>query len=137
MTGEIERAYRSTDETIQMSALYAMGRNLDARWLDTVLQEMQNSSPGLRFEATRAVGEFSDPRAVPQLIENLGDDDREVQLAAIGSLGRIGGTAPMNVLRRLASAKDDVVREAAEEALEEAAFLSNPLGIDDRLAERG
>jgi HEAT repeat protein len=133
VTGEIERAYRSTDETIQMSALYAMGRNLDVRWLDTMLQEMENDSPGIRFEATRAVGEFSDPRAVPQLIEKLGDDDREVQLAAIGSLGRIGGTAPMNVLRRLASSKDDVVREAAEEALEEATFLSNPLGIDNRI----
>jgi HEAT repeat protein len=133
VTGEIERAYRATDETIQMSALYAMGRNLDARWFDTVLQEMENPSPGIRFEATRAIGEFSDPRAVPQLIEHLGDDDREVQLAAIGSLGRVGGTAPMNVLRRLASSKDDVVREAAEEALEEATFLSNPLGIDNRI----
>jgi HEAT repeat protein len=133
VTGEIERAYRATDETIQVSALYAMGRNLDARWLDTVLQEMENPSPALRYEATRAIGEFSDPRAVPQLIEHLGDDDREVQLAAIGSLGRIGGNAPINVLRRLASSKDDTVREAAEEALEEATFLSNPLGIDNRI----
>lgn len=133
VTGEIERAYGVDDEVSQISALYAMGRNLDARWLETVIKEMDNPSPALRYEATRASGEFSDQRAVPVLIERLGDDDREVQLAAIGSLGRIGGSAPMNVLRRLASSRDDTVREAAEEALEEAAFLSNPLGIDDRL----
>lgn len=137
VTGEIERAYRADDETLQMSALYAMGRNLDGRWLDTVIQEMDSASPGLRYEATKASGEFGDQRAVPLLIERLGDDDREVQLAAIGSLGRIGGNAPMTVLRRLATSKDDAVREAAEEALEEAAFLSNPLGIEDRLAGRG
>lgn len=135
VTGEIERAYRSDDETIQMSALYAMGRNLDARWLETVLKEMDSPSAGLRYEATKASGEFSDQRAVPVLIERLGDDDREVQLAAIGALGRIGGNAPMNVLRRLAGSRDDAVREAAEEALEEAVFLSNPLGIDNRLGE--
>ena len=134
VTGEIERAYRSSDEVIQMSALYAMGRNLDARWLDTVIKEMDSDSPGMRYEATRASGEFTDQRAVPVLIERLGDDDREVQLAAIGSLGRIGGSAPINVLRRLTSSRDDAVREAAEEALEEATFLSNPLGIDARIA---
>ena len=135
VTGEIERAYRQGDEMSQVSAVYAMGRNLDARWFDTLLKEMDNSSPSIRYEATKASGEFSDARAVPTLIERLGDDDREVQLAAIGSLGRIGGTAPMNVLRRLASSKDDVVREAAEEALEEASFLSSPLGIGGRLID--
>ena len=133
VTGEIERAYGSSDAVIQMSALYAMGRNLDERWLDTIIKEMDSDSPGLRYEATKASGEFGDRRAVPQLIERLGDDDREVQLAAIGALGRIGGNASINILRRLASSKDEIVREAAEEALDEASFLSNPIGIGGRL----
>lgn len=133
VTGEIERAYHSDDESVRMSALYAMGQNADERWLDTVLNEMDSRSPGLRYEATRASGEFADRRAVPLLIERLGDDDREVQLAAVGSLGRIGGTASINILKRLASSSDDVVREAAEEALDEASFQSNPIGPGSRL----
>lgn len=133
VTGEIDGAYRSSDPVIRMSALYAMGRNLDDRWLDTIIKEMDSDSPGMRYEATKASGEFGDRRAVPQLIERLGDDDREVQLAAIGALGRIGGNASINILKRLAGAKDDIVREAAEEALDEASFISNPIGIGGRL----
>lgn len=136
VTREIERAYGSPDEKIAMSAIYAMGRNLDERWLDTIIGEMDNRSPGRRYEATRASGEFGDRRAVPTLIERLGDDDREVQLAAIGALGRIGGQAPLNILKRLAHAKDDAVREAAEEAIDEASFMSNPIGPGARL-DRG
>jgi HEAT repeat protein len=133
VTGEIERAYGSTDEGTRMSAVFAMGRNLDGRWLDTILKEMDSDAPGMRYEATKASGEFGDRRAVPQLIERLGDDDREVQLAAIGSLGRIGGNASITILKRLAGSQDEVVREAAEEALDEASFLSNPIGIGSRL----
>lgn len=128
VTRQIERAYASPDERLRTSALYAMGRNLDGRWLDTVLKEMDNASAGLRYEATKASGEYGDRRAVPRLIERLGDDDREVQLAAIGSLGQIGGSTSMTVLKRLATSGDAAVREAAEEALDEAVFISNPLG---------
>jgi HEAT repeat protein len=133
VTQEITRAYASPDEEIGMSALYAMGRNLDERWLDTIIKEMDNPSPGLRFEATRASGELGDRRAVPPLIERLGDDDREVQLAAIGALGRIGDQASLNILRRLTHAKDDAVREAAEEAVDEASFINNPLSPGGRI----
>ncbi len=135
VTRQIERAYASPDERLRMSALYAMGRNLDERWLPPILEEMDSTSPGMRYEATRASGELADRRAVPRLIERLGDDDREVQLAAIGALGQIGGQASVNILKRLAVSKDDVVREAAEEALDEAAFMSDPIGPGSRLLE--
>lgn len=140
VTRQIERAYAAPEEPLRASALYAMGRNLDERWLDTVLEAMDNPAAALRYEATRASGELADRRAVPRLIERLGDDDREVQLAAIGALGQIGGANAMTILKRLAVAKDDAVREAAEEALEEAAFMTDPLGLGGRLArddERG
>ena len=133
VTRQIERAYASPDERLRMSALYAMGRNLDERWLDPILEEMESKSAGMRYEATKASGELADRRAVPRLIERLGDDDREVQLAAIGALGQIGGSASINILKRLAVSKDDAVREAAEEALDEAAFMSDPIGLGGRL----
>lgn len=124
---EIGRAYASPDLAARMSALYAMGRNLDERWLDTVINELDNPEAGMRYEATKASGAFGDRRAVPRLIERLGDDDREVRLAAVGALGAIGGNASVTILKRLAVSKDDAVREAAEEALEEATFMSNPI----------
>lgn len=133
VTAEITRAYGSEDARLRESALYAMGHNLDERWLETIIKEMDNDVAGIRYEATRASGEFGDRRAVPQLIERLGDDDREVQLAAIGALGRIGGEASIRILKRLASANDQIVRDAAEEALDEASFMSNPIGVGNRL----
>ena len=136
VTTAIERAYESDDEQLRESALYAMGRNLDERWLPTILAEMQSPEAGLRYEATRASGEFGDRRAVPQLIELLGDDDREVQLAAVAALGRIGGDASIRILKRLTSTRDAIVREAAEEALDEASFMTNPIGVGNRL-DRG
>jgi len=136
VTTEIKRAYESDDEQLRESALYAMGRNLDERWLATILQEMNSEEAGLRYEATRASGEFGDRRAVPQLIELLGDDDREVQLAAVAALGRIGGDASIRILKRLASTKDEIVRDAAAEALDEASFMTNPIGVGNRL-DRG
>ena len=131
---KIEQAYASPDEAWRISALYAMGRNLDERWLETVLKEMDNPVAGLRYEATKASGAFGDRRAVPRLIERLGDEDREIQLAAIGALGQIGGSASVNILKRLAVSKDDIVREAAEEALDEATFMTNPISPGGHLS---
>ena len=131
---KIEQAYASPDEAWRISALYAMGRNLDERWLETVLKEMDNPVGGLRYEATKASGAFGDRRAVPRLIERLGDEDREIQLAAIGALGQIGGSASVNILKRLAVSKDDIVREAAEEALDEATFMTNPISPGGHLS---
>jgi HEAT repeat protein len=132
--GLIAAAYDSGDNAVRLSAVYAMGRNLADRWFETVLKELDSPVAGLRYEAAKASGAYGDRRAVPRLVERLGDDDREVQVAAIGSLGQIGGPASMTILKRLAVSKDDVVREAAEEALEEAAFMSNPIGPGGRLA---
>lgn len=137
VTAEIERAYHSDSEVLRMSALYAMGRNLDGRWLNTIIAEMDSASPGMRYEATKASGEFGDRRAIPQLIERLGDDDREVQLTAVGAIGRIGGSASVNILKRLASSEDDVVREAAEEAIDEASFMTNPISVGGRFDRGG
>jgi len=88
----------------------------------------------LRYEATKASGAFGDRRAVPRLIERLGDEDREIQLAAIGALGQIGGSASVNILKRLSVSKDDIVREAAEEALDEATFMTNPISPGGHLS---
>lgn len=122
----ITRAYESDDAAFRMSALYGMSQNLDPRWLPMVRDALNSPHDGIRYEATRAAGAFGHRGTAPRLTELLGDPDREVQLAAIQSLGQIGGAGPVNVLKRLAVSRDNAVREAAEEALEEAAFMTNP-----------
>lgn len=123
----IEEAYWSGDPLLRASALYAMGRSLDRRWLPLLLDELHSEDPERRYEAATACGELGAEEAVDDLIGLTSDPDRDVQGAAILALGRIGGTVATNVLRRLARSADPVVREAAEEALAEAVFAADPL----------
>jgi HEAT repeat protein len=127
VTAAIEEAYWSGDPQLRVSALYAMGRSLDRRWLPLLLDELASEDPEVRYEAATACGELGAEEAIDDLIRLTSDTDRDVQNAAIVALGRIGGTIATNVLRRLAQSPDPFVREAAEEALTEALFASDPL----------
>lgn len=121
----IAAAYADPHPKMKASALFAMGRNCDARWLPTLLAELDSPSPEMRYEAARACGELEDPQAVPYLIPLLDDLDWEVQLAAVQALGRIGGDTAQRALRRCLRRGDEKLAAAAQEALQEF-----PLGED-------
>lgn len=123
----IAEAYDAAEHALRVSAVYAMGRSLDRRWLPHLLAELESEEPELRYEAARACGELGAQEAVDHLIALVDDPDREVQAAAIGALGQIGGPVAINTLRRLARSADPVVREAAEEALTQAVYEADPL----------
>ena len=106
-----------------------MGRNGDERWLPTVLKELENSDPELRFEAARAAGELESPRALVPLIPLLDDDDLEVRLAVIGALAQIGGDVARKALLRCTKSPDAAVREAAADALGEMDLAGDALSI--------
>jgi len=125
----IDDAYESGDQGLQASALFAMGRSLDSRWLDTVLRELESDEAELRFEAARAAGHLADDRAVPGLAPLVVDQDAEVRYAAIASLGQVGGRAAVRVLRNLADEADERDLEAVEEALDEALATVDPLQV--------
>jgi HEAT repeat protein len=124
---EIENAYESENHFMRVSALHAMGRQADTRWLDIVHEELTSDDPELRYEAVVATGSIGDERSVVELIDRLRDDDTEVQLAAIASLGMIGGRFAISALRRLAEDDSPAIVDAAEAALEEAQLTSDPL----------
>ena len=123
----ITSAYADRDPRMQASAIYAMGRTCDQRWLDTILREMENEDAELRFEAARAAGETQAPRSIVPLISLLDDEDLEVRLAAIGALGEIGGDLANKALQRCAKGKDQAMRAAAVEALSQNDLGSDPL----------
>ena len=123
----IAEAYADARLRMRASALYAMGRNLDLRWLEPVLRELESREPMLRYEAARASGELGSQRAVAPLLNLLNDPDREAQLAAVAALGKVGGRTAGTALRRLLQSDDEVLREAAEDALDELNFGADPL----------
>jgi HEAT repeat protein len=123
----IEGAYRSPTPELQISAIYAMGRNCDPRWFPTLVKELSSPDTEKRFEAAGACGELGDERAVARLVPLLQDRDDEVQLAAIDALGRIGGGEAMVFLDRLQQDATPEVRQALEAALSELNFAEDPL----------
>ncbi|MEX1158184.1 MAG: HEAT repeat domain-containing protein [Thermomicrobiales bacterium] len=124
---QISEAYESGIHALRVSALHAMGRLADPRWLDIVHDELTSDEPELRFEAVTAAGTIGDERSVIELIDRITDEDVEVQMAAIASLGTIGGQLAINTLRTLTEDDSEAIVDAAEDALEEARLISNPL----------
>jgi len=125
----IDRAYSDSDERMRQSAIFAMGRNADLIWADTVLAELQSKAPAMRYEAARACGELQLRRAVPSLIKMIDSDESEVQIMAIWALGQIGGDKAQAALTRLVDNSEPAVSQAAAEALDEVEFASRPFDL--------
>jgi HEAT repeat protein len=126
----IEDAYSSGERRLQISAVHAMGRSADVDWMPTIVEEMHNEDPEMRFEAAQAAGEIGEEDIIPELSALTQDEDAEVQEAAIAALGHIGGAAARSVLHSVASeSSDERVLESVSEALSEADFIEDPLGV--------
>jgi len=124
--GLVEDAYDSGDHELQISAVYAMGRTVDKRWLPIVIDEMASSISEMRLEAARAAGHIGSTDAVAELADLMSDDDLEVQLAAIAAMGQIGGSLAIQILDEMDGDPDfEHVQFAITEAQEEAFWLDN------------
>jgi len=130
----IEKAYADTDPKMRASAVFAMGRNCDEAWLNTIVRELGSPSAEMKFEAARAAGELEDERTVRALVPLLVDADREVRLAVIEALGSIGGATARRALEYTLKNGDDGARAAAADALEELAVYEAPLGIQPHIS---
>jgi len=113
----IREAIDDDDHGMRAGALFAMGRTLDARWLDIITSEFESDDPEMRYEAARAAGEIGDANAVGGLAALTADPDAEVRFGAVSALGKIGNPASIRVLRRLAERASGEEREAIEEAM--------------------
>lgn len=126
----IEAAFYDEDEKMQASALFAMGRSADPYWCKLLVRELDNPDPELRFEAARACGELETRLAVSRLIQmSMGDQDREVQQAAVWALGRIGGREAREALETFYESEDEVLSQVAAEALDEMDLFGDSLAI--------
>ncbi|MSQ22166.1 MAG: HEAT repeat domain-containing protein [Dehalococcoidia bacterium] len=126
----IRLAYNSQEFKLQVSALYAMGRTSDPAWLTTIINETSSKETDMRYEAATACGEMGEEEVVPYLIPLIEDEDSEVQLAALKSLGAIGGLLAKRALRRCVKTGDDAIQEAAQEALQHLELEEGTLGFN-------
>ncbi len=140
VTRLIENALYQDSRHMRVSALYAMGRNADPRWIPFLMPELNHTDAEVRLEAVRSLGELEARPAVPRIIQLIAaETDREVLLAALTALGDIGGDEARKALEAATEWDDDVVVLAAESALEELAFhdgsafdlINEVLGIED------
>jgi HEAT repeat protein len=128
-TGQlIAQAYHHANDRLKLSAVFAMGRSLDAaRWGTIVLEELAAPDPEMRYEAARAAGELEYAPAVRKLGELLEDVDEEVQLVSVWSLGQIGGEKAKQLLIAVLESDAEHLHEVAEDALAELEFKGDHL----------
>jgi len=126
----IEEAHESDEQLMRVSAVFAMGRSYDERWNETVLREMRNDDPEIRYEAARAAGELEIEEAVTLLGQIAVVDEREIKEVAIWSLGEIGGSQAVRLLTALAEDAEEAEDEDLKEAIEDAIGYASMVGAD-------
>ena len=122
-------AYQSDDLELKASAIFAMGRTGEVSWLPTLIRELDNREPALRYETANACGDLGEEDVVPYLLELLEDEDFQVQIAALNALGKIGGSLAKRALLRCIEEGDASLEEAARSALENVEFLEDPIAF--------
>ena len=123
----IMEAFDSADHGLQCSALYAMGRSQELRWLPIILEQLESEDPEIRFEAARAAGLLGSADALPVLLQAARDEDAEVRHVAISSIGQIGGRGAVRALERLAEDAGEADLELIEAAIDDVNTLLEPL----------
>ncbi len=121
----IERAYHTNDEEWLQSALFAMGRTYNRRWVNAVLRMLDHPDVLVRYEAVRAAGELESEDAREPILNLLaqGTDNDDLYFAAIWSLTKIGGRGVRELIEmNLEEADDPDEIQFLEEALENLNF---------------
>ncbi len=123
----VTQAYESGSHRLKASAVHAMGRSAEPRWLPLLNRELTSDDAELRYEAAVAVGSLAEEAAVPGLVPLVADPDDQVRAAAIAALGEIGGASARSALNDLIGGPSREASDAATAALAELAAAEDPL----------
>jgi HEAT repeat protein len=126
----IYNAYDSAELQAQKSALFAMGRSAETRWINIIIDEMSSPILEMRLEAARAAGEIGDKSAIAEVIELTSDEDLEVRLVAVAALGRLGGDIARRFLEDIiADPSMEELHKVASDALEDVDWLGGVIDL--------
>ena len=125
----IDDAYASDEPAMRLAAIHAMGRNADETWLPLLETALFAEDADERSAAASATGEVGSEDGVAMLFDLLDEDlsEIDVTVAAVRALGEIGGDEATERLGELRTHPEVQIRDAAHDALEEAALLSEAL----------
>ena len=82
--------------------------------VNTLIKELQNKDPDIRYKAARELGNLKDVKAVEPLIAALKDTDRFVRRNAAWALGELKDTRAVEPLIAAMKDNDPDVRYKAE-----------------------
>ena len=128
VTPLINQAYQEKDTRWLASALFAMGRSVDRKWENQVLEMIDHHDEDISIEAIRAAGELELVSAREVLIEKAANETEnwEVRMAAIWSLSQVGGEDARETLEDLLEkAGDEEEADIIEEALDNLSFTDD------------
>lgn len=123
---EVRRAL--SRDGLRLAAIRAIGRNCDPVWTPVLEEQMSSDDPAVRREAAEAAADYEG--TVDALADLVDDPDTSVRMAAISSLGKIGGDEALDTLVYCYESSDPATREAAAAALEEMEEEEDLLGLD-------
>jgi len=130
----IKWAYAHSDRELNLSAIFAMGRNHYDRWVEYLWKELSGDDRERKLEAVNAARDGWMRRLTP-LLRNLAmSADREIAIAAIWALARAGGPGALEQLELCAESSDeDIRRNAADAIIEYQGYQSSDdeSGLDD------
>lgn len=129
----IGAAYEDGNHELKLGAIFAMGRTCNQAWRYPLLDELESADNERVYEAIRACGQIQLSDSVQRIAEFTIEDDHDIQMMAIWSLGEIGGKQAVEILASLGeNAEDDGLAKAIDEALDAASFSLTfaALGLD-------
>lgn len=140
ITRLIENALFGNEPAMRPSALFAMGRTLDPRWIPYLISELNQPDPELRLESVRSLGELEARAAVSYIINLIArETDIDVAGVALEVLGHIGGDEARKALEAATEQDNEVLADAAEAVLDnlfmiegnDTDLINGILGLDD------
>ena len=129
------KALGDEDQMVQMAAARILGESRNSLAVEPLVTTLRtNKHYAVREEAAHALGKIKDPRAVPALIEALGDEDSGVQRLAAASLGEIKDPRAVKpLLLTLRNQKSALVRSAVLAALDKIGWKYPSTGTMSKL----
>ncbi len=126
--GPLGELVKHDDDRVRRAAITALSKLKSPKAIDALREAMRDSSPQVRMQAAAGMGARKGMRTAHTLTKAFeSEEDEEVQLAIIGSLGRIATTDAVQRLIKIAepggaifNKKPLALRVAAVQALGEA-----------------